>query len=430
MPCLNEAGGIAATLRALQPLRARGAEVIVADGGSSDDSVALATPLADRVVAAPRGRAAQMNAGAAHARGEVLLFLHADCTLPPEADTLILDGLTAGGRAWGRFDVRLAGRHPLLPVIAALMNLRSRLSGIATGDQGLFVRRTLFDAAGGYAAMPLMEDIELCRRLKKHGAPLCLRARLTTSARRWEQHGVLRTILLMWRLRLAYFFGADAVTLARQYAGAPDTGIAVFAKAPEPGLAKTRLIALLGAAGAAQLQQQLTARALATAQAAGTGAVTLWCAPDAGHPLLREVWPRRASQCAGDLGARLHAAAAAMLAAHAGVILIGTDCPALTADTLRTAARALADHDAAIAPAEDGGYVLLALRRTDPRLFTGVDWGSDTVMASTRRNLAALGWRWLEMPVSWDVDRAADFARLRASGLMPETAVLDVPAGR
>lgn len=431
VPCLNEAAGIATMLGALQPLRARGAEIIVADGGSHDNTVALATPLADRVVRAPRGRAAQMNSGAALARGSVLLFLHADCTLPPGADRLIVDGLAARASAWGRFDVRLQGRHALLPVIAALMNLRSRLSGIATGDQGIFVSRECFDAVGGYAAIPLMEDIDLSRRLKARGAPLCLRARLTASARRWEQHGVLRTILLMWRLRLAYSFGTDPAVLARRYGGTPatGTGIAVFAKAPVPGLAKTRLIPLLGAAGAAQLQQQLTARALATAQAAATGPVTLWCAPDASHPLLRALWPVRASQCAGDLGARLHAAAQAMLATHHRVIIIGTDCPALTADDLRGVSRALADHDAVITPAEDGGYVLIALRRTDPQLFADVPWGSESVMAATRRNLAALGWRWMEMPVSWDVDRAADFARLRASNLMPGCAALERDAG-
>ena len=217
VPCLNEAAGIVAALDRLQPLRARGAEVVVVDGESTDGSVALAAPLADRVLTAPRGRASQMNAGAAGARGSVLLFLHADCTLPADGDRQIADGLRSSGKQWGRFDVSLAGAHPLLGLIAFMMNLRSRLTGIATGDQGIFVTRVLFDAVGGFPAIPLMEDIALSRSLKLFGAPLCLRARITVSGRRWDERGVLRTMLLMWRLRLAYFLGADPADLALRY---------------------------------------------------------------------------------------------------------------------------------------------------------------------------------------------------------------------
>jgi rSAM/selenodomain-associated transferase 2 len=217
VPCLNEATGITAALERLQTLRERGIEVIIADGGSSDGSAALAAPLADRVLTAPRGRAMQMNAGAGAARGDVLLFLHADCTLPADADRLILDGLGASGKLWGRFDAALDSARPLLKTVAIMMNLRSRWSGIATGDQGIFMSRALFTDVGGFPVMPLMEDIALSKRAKTHGAPLCLRARIVTSARRWEQHGVLRTIVLMWRLRLAYFLGADPARLAMRY---------------------------------------------------------------------------------------------------------------------------------------------------------------------------------------------------------------------
>ena len=217
VPCLDEADGIGATLGALAPLRARGAEVIVVDGGSQDATVARARPLADAVVTAPRGRAAQMNAGAARARGEILLFLHADTLLPEAADALVVDGLQRLRRGWGRFDVAIAGRNSLLRVVAALMNARSRLTGIATGDQAIFVTRSLFTAAGGYPDIPLMEDVALSRRLKRFGPPLCLRHKLTTSGRRWEKRGVLRTIFLMWRLRLAYWLGADPRKLAVRY---------------------------------------------------------------------------------------------------------------------------------------------------------------------------------------------------------------------
>jgi rSAM/selenodomain-associated transferase 2 len=166
-----------------------------------------------------RGRATQMNAGAAIARGDVLLFLHADTRLPPDADRLVLDGLARSRRAWGRFDIAVEGRHPLLRIVTAGMNARSRVTGICTGDQSMFVTREAFDRVGRYPEIALMEDITLARNLKRVSRPLCLRARVVTSGRRWEKRGVLRTIILMWRLRLAYFFGAKPEDLARRYDG-------------------------------------------------------------------------------------------------------------------------------------------------------------------------------------------------------------------
>jgi rSAM/selenodomain-associated transferase 2 len=217
VPVLDEAGSIASLLEALAPLRARGAEVIVVDGGSRDDTPALARAAANRVLTAERGRASQMNAGAQAATGDILLFLHADTRLPPDADRLVREALAGGARVWGRFDVRIEGRHPLLGLVAALMNRRSRLTGIATGDQAIFATRRAFEAAGGYPDIPLMEDIVLSRCLKRLSRPACLPARVTTSGRRWEQNGVLRTILTMWRLRLSFALGADPRALALAY---------------------------------------------------------------------------------------------------------------------------------------------------------------------------------------------------------------------
>lgn len=217
VPTLNEAAGIVTFLETLLPLRERGVELILADGGSSDRTVTLATPLVDRVISSPRGRAVQMNAGAAIAAGEILLFLHADCTLPASSDLLIRNGLQNSNRCWGRFDVRLSGEPLLLRVVEATMNWRSRLTGICTGDQGLFVERVLFESIGAFPEIPLMEDIALSRVLKRHSAPLCLSAKVTASSRRWEKQGIWRTILLMWRLRLAYFFGAEPGRLAEIY---------------------------------------------------------------------------------------------------------------------------------------------------------------------------------------------------------------------
>jgi rSAM/selenodomain-associated transferase 2 len=218
IPTLNEAEGIADTLAALAPMRTRGVEVVVVDGGSQDTTVALAQPLADQVIAAPRGRAAQMNTGAAQAHGDILLFLHADCRLPAAADRLITDGLNRAQKTWGRFDVQLTGHSPLLRVVGALMNFRSRLTGVSTGDQGLFVTRTLFEAAGKFPQISLMEDVAITKQLKRYSLPLNLRHRMMVSGRRWEKHGVWRTVLLMWRLRLQYWLGADPGELAQHYA--------------------------------------------------------------------------------------------------------------------------------------------------------------------------------------------------------------------
>ena len=174
VPVLDEGEGIAASLDALARMRALGTEVIVVDGGSRDATIQRARLRADRVIPAPRGRALQMNAGAAKAAGDVLLFLHADTRLPADADHLVLKGLERSGRAWGRFNVRIDGRSPLLFVVGWLMNIRSRLTGIATGDQAIFVRRDAFNEVGGFDEIPLMEDIALCKRLKRVSRPLCL----------------------------------------------------------------------------------------------------------------------------------------------------------------------------------------------------------------------------------------------------------------
>lgn len=221
VPVLNEAADIVETLRCLVSLRERGAEIIVVDGGSTDETVGLAQEYADRVLSAPRGRAAQMNAGAWAARGDILVFLHADTLLPDHTDRLIMAALADPERLWGRFDVHIVGRHPLLSIVAWSMNLRSRLTGIATGDQAIFVRRSAFASIGGFLDIPLMEDIALSRSLRHLARPICLTEQVTTSGRRWERHGVYRTISLMWQLRLAFWLGTNPAKLARRYGYLP-----------------------------------------------------------------------------------------------------------------------------------------------------------------------------------------------------------------
>lgn len=216
IPALNEAANLPALLAQLAPLHQRGAQLIIADGGSDDGSPELLADLAQWLLA-PRGRARQMNAGAAQATGEVLWFVHADSQLPEQADALITAALADGQHCWGRFDLRISGRPWLLKVVAQLINWRSRLTGIATGDQGIFVLRSTFESLGGFADLPLMEDVELTSRLRKISQPACIRERLTTSGRRWETRGLWRTIFLMWRLRWAYWRDVPIEQIAKAY---------------------------------------------------------------------------------------------------------------------------------------------------------------------------------------------------------------------
>ena len=424
IPVFNEGSTLAARLKALAPLRAGGVELVVVDGGSTDATWAIASALAGQVLLAPRGRASQMNAGAKDATADALLFLHADTQLPLGADQLIAHALQAG-HDWGRFDVRIEGAHAALRLVARLMNLRSRLTGIATGDQAIFVKRAVFESLGGFADLPLMEDVALSTRLRRHSAPACIQTQVITSGRRWEKHGVWRTIALMWWLRAAYFFGADADVLARRYGYAPRledaaAALAIFARAPLPGLAKTRLIPALGAQGAARAQRRFTMNTVRLAAAAATGPLTLWCAPDAGQRFFRAL--RRVagvalqSQCAGDLGARMQHACAHHFAHQPDqpLLLIGTDCPVLAPGHLQSAARALQQHDVVIVPAEDGGYVLVGMRRLVPEIFECIEWSTPRVMTQTRERLMQAGVDWLELPTLWDVDEPADWLRLQA----------------
>ncbi|MFA7293148.1 MAG: TIGR04283 family arsenosugar biosynthesis glycosyltransferase [Rhodocyclaceae bacterium] len=220
IPVLDEASGIVPLLEGLQSFRAQGAEVIVVDGGSTDNTKQLASTLADRVTSAARGRGRQMNAGAALATGGILLFLHADTLLPPDALRLITDAV-AQDRCWGRFDVRIDGTVAGLGLVAFMMNWRSRLTGIATGDQAIFVTQETFQRCGGFPEIPLMEDIAFSATLRRQAPPACLTAKVTTSGRRWEKQGLFRTILMMWWLRLRFHFGARPEDLAREYGYVP-----------------------------------------------------------------------------------------------------------------------------------------------------------------------------------------------------------------
>lgn len=217
VPMLNEEAALPMFLEYLQPFLKCGCEILLVDGGSSDASAALAQRAGFSVFHSPRGRARQMNAGARLASGDVLLFLHADTRLPAAAMAQMEQALSGQSSTWGRFDVQIEGKPCMLRAIAFFMSLRSRVTGICTGDQAIFVRRGAFEMVGGFPDQSLMEDVALCGRLRRLGFPVCLKGPAITSGRRWETRGVWRTILLMWRLRFSYWRGVSPETLAKDY---------------------------------------------------------------------------------------------------------------------------------------------------------------------------------------------------------------------
>jgi len=428
IPVLDEAKALAQHLPALQQWQSEGHEVIVVDGGSQDDSVAVAAEFADRIVHAPAGRASQMNAGARLAYGDLLLFLHIDTQLPEEGMRQLQQVSATEGVGWGRFDIRLSGRAPALRIIERAINWRSWASGVATGDQAIFVDRRLFMALGGYQSIPLMEDVELSKRLRKVCRPLCIRHQAVTSSRRWEQGGILKTTALMWWLRWRYFVGASPAILHRRYY--PDryrpenesrvsTRLLLFAKVPERGNVKTRIQPMLGVDGAMDLHQRLiryTWRRLAGSQGALGIRSELWASGIGGDTFFAALKPTPylAIQTGQDLGERMWSAASHALETAQYVVIVGADCPSVDLDYVQEAVTALKRGvPVVLGPADDGGYVLLGVRRPlIPEMFSDIPWGSDQVLKRTRSRLREQGVGWQELSPRWDVDRPEDLKRL------------------
>lgn len=432
IPVLNEAERISSCLELLQPMRRRGHEVIVVDGGSTDATRSLAMPLCTRVLRSRRGRAAQMNLGARFASGDTFVFLHVDSRLPDNAEQLLaglLDGTPTDGKpGWGWFDVQLSGQSPVFRIVAALMNSRARLSSVCTGDQALYVSSALFAEVGGFPDISLMEDIAISRNLGTVAKPRPLSARAITSSRRWETRGVTRTILQMWRLRLLYFLGVSPDRLAAMYYPSLYTGgaprhkyprgrILVFARAPRAGEVKTRLAAVIGAEPALRLYQAMLRRAVETVESAALAEFHLWSASDPDHEEFLRLCNAQDIQLqqGADLGARMQHAAARELAGEGVeyVLIIGADCPAMEAEYLDRAFAALdAGMDVVLGPARDGGYVLIGLRKAEAELFNNVDWGSAEVLRQTLAHIRRLGLSHQLLEPLWDVDDVEDLPLL------------------
>ncbi|MGV6808139.1 MAG: TIGR04283 family arsenosugar biosynthesis glycosyltransferase [bacterium] len=410
-------------------------EIIVVDGGSADGTVALATAIADSVVIADKGRARQMNAGASHANGEWLLFLHAD-TLPSEGLVGALKRWKSSGRRWGFHKLRLSSRRPVFRLLETMINLRSCISRIGTGDQALFCRADFFEEQGGFADIPLMEDVEFCKRARMVERPYFENCSpVVTSSRRWEENGILKTVWLMWRLRWAFFRGVAPERLAGLYRSArPDDReqcspeasrlkrdrlVIQFAKSPIPGTVKTRLFPALGEAAATALHQLLV-RSTLDALCSGDTLfdIQLWGTAggdDFYRALVRGRNVKLHQQTGVNLGQRMHAALVTGLRHYRHVLLVGSDCPFIDSAYLSGAFDQLAaGHDVVIGPATDGGYVLIGASKVTPQLFDGVDWGTSSVMQQTRAQLSGLGWRWVELSALSDIDHPEDLKRLES----------------
>ncbi len=427
IPVLNEASDLHRLLAQFGDDRS---EVVIVDGGSCDRTVVLALEAGFRVLRSDRGRARQMNVGAAvFADADVLLFLHADVSLPAGWREAIEEAVGAGA-AWGRFDVALDSSRPVLGLVGAMMNLRSRVTGIATGDQAIFIARQAWQLVGGWPDVPLMEDIQLSGQLLRAvGRPVCLRERVRVSARRWEQWGVVRTILLMWTLRALHAVGISPRLLHRAYYGSARTidppavrgRVIVFAKAPREGEVKTRLAATHGTACALDAHRQLLELTVSeAAKVPGVAHELCVAGPDPLDEcgvLARQYGFELTMQTGADLGERMANAMSLALVRGERVVLIGSDSPVLKAWDIAEALAALNGPDAAqvvLSPTEDGGYVLIAAAGTVPPLFDSMQWSHAGVFEQTLGRLKAAGVRHRVLRELWDVDDAAGLARWRA----------------
>lgn len=427
MPVLNESlrlpGAIAQFSDCLTDL-------VVVDGGSTDRSVIVALAAGAEVISSVRGRAQQMNAGAKRlGSADILLFVHADVRLPHDWRHAIAVALARGAR-WGRLDVTLDSPHPLLILVGAMMNLRSRLTGIATGDQAIFMTHEAWHRVGGWPEIPLMEDIRMSRQLRDtFGHPVCLRERVLVSARRWEQRGIVRTILMMWGLRTLHALGVSPSVLHRLYYGRSlgaaasvvPCRIVVLTKVPKKGEVKTRLAATHGTEVALDTHRKLLMHTLVQV-ARVPGAVRELCVAGEDSEGECEALAQRfgfelTHQQGTDLGERMARAMQPGILRGERVVLVGTDCPVLDASDIADALRELRDIDSAsvvFSPTEDGGYCLVGAIGAVPPIFEGMRWSHPEVMAETavRLDAAAIGYRLLR--TLWDVDDAAGWARWRA----------------
>ena len=417
IPTLNESERIGQQVQRVRALCPAG-EVIVADGGSEDDTRKRAREAGAVVALAPRGRGTQCNAGAALAQGDVLLFLHADTLLPPDAFETIEAAFQNPDILVGTFHLQMDVQHWLLDVYIGLSRMDTMFTRF--GDQVITVRRSFFESLGGFPDWPLFEDVAFLRRARRHTRIHLFPTAIVTSARRFVRNGVTRQALIDVLYLLAYALGASPHRLAQSYERrrppAKEMALLFFARAPRPGRVKTRLAATLGETFATQFYDRCARQVLRESKRVGRAANRyLFCADPEDLPALRR-WAGRpflyAAQVEGDLGQRLSAALALAFSHGAKkAMVLATDAPDLRAHHMIEAAQALDAHDLAIGPSMDGGYYLLAMKRLYPQLFIDMPWSTSQVLSETLSRARALGLSVHHLPTLWDVDTEQDLRR-------------------
>ncbi|MBL7002913.1 MAG: TIGR04283 family arsenosugar biosynthesis glycosyltransferase [Gammaproteobacteria bacterium] len=398
IPVLNEYHALTKLIPLLlKDARSATLEIIICDGGSVDLSAVYVKQLIKKhpdlaisFAQSQAGRAIQMNTGAALATYQTLVFLHADTVLPNNWYDLIK------GKSWGRFNVSFSGRRFIFRIIETMMNVRSCWTQVATGDQAIFVEKTLFDSVGGYPKVALMEDLALSKRLRKKVPISCIKAALKTSSRRWEKNGVLKTVAMMWRLRWAYYRGVDEATLAKIYypnlqKPRQSELVQVFSKLPILGYVKTRLIPQVGEQAATEIHCFLLMNALKILSEQKIN-YELWIAKQTesdgvAHEFLKE---NLKYQQGADLGERMATAIQLGLKQSEKVLLMGTDCLDFNQLHIQYSMNALEQFDVVLMPVTDGGFIAIACRVFDERFFQGIAWGSELVLQQLLHNLKSL----------------------------------------
>ena len=436
IPVLDEEANLQSNLNSLQILRENQCEIIVVDGGSSDRSAEIAKPLVDKLLVTEFGRSNQMNFGAQNSKGEILIFLHADSRISCDSISQLIEKTKSHDDCWGWFRLKFDNSSFVFLIISSFMRLRSKITKVCTGDQTLFISSRLFKSIGGFPKIPIMEDVAISKILRTRISPIELKNITLSSARRWEQHGVFKTVVFMWYLRLLYWFGVSPYKLVRKYYPKHlvedisdriylqqykyvNASILLFARAPVLGRVKTRLVKTLTELEVLCLYKSMFEHVISLLDKSNLAEAQLWLEFDSSvkSKIIQDLPAgfKLREQINGDLGEKMSFAIRQTLSFKESefAVIIGVDCPALSYDYLDRALKFLYDGvDLVLGPAEDGGYVLIGMSDNYPEIFEDISWGTSDVLKETILKAEKIGLDYVCLEPLWDVDRADDLARL------------------
>ena len=435
IPVLDEEKILESSLNSLQILRKNNCEIIVVDGGSSDRSPEIAKPRVDKFLVTRPGRAHQMNFGAEHSKGKILVFLHADSQISSQAISQLVKKTDSLNYFWGWFRLTFDSSSPTFALVSFFMMLRSKITKICTGDQTLFISSGFFNSIGGFPSIPIMEDVAISKILRVQAVPIELKIKTLSSTRRWKQEGIYRTIVFMWYLRLLYWLGVSPNKLvAKYYPKKIEEGyiersqvaykysnidILLFARLPVLGKVKTRLRDALSETEILALYEAMFKRVAGLLDESRLAQVQLWLDTD---PAKENEFVldlpgsfKINEQIEGDLGEKMNFAINKSLVSKDSeyALLLGSDCPAMTYDYLNHALCLLSDgNKLVLGPAEDGGYVLIGVNKSYPELFQDINWGTNEVLEKTIQKAINIGIDYVCLEPLWDLDRPDDLRRL------------------